>query len=222
MKMLSAGFATIVGVLTVAPAVQAQATVIAEGYSAITVITDTAAQRTLESLRQKNPAATLAGARLAVAQRGARMEALRNAAEFLHGIDFEYSGGTFEPKMTVGTSGTVQPGGCTYRTLKSGLVVASLELPATAEISGQREGLPQYEVTGICEDEDVDSVVMAMRQARMDAVGKAVQRAIRDRDPRAQETNRVFSGTVYVLRTVEDEPGIPYRVTMVVQVKLDR
>ncbi|MFC1629065.1 hypothetical protein ACFL3H_08140 [Gemmatimonadota bacterium] len=222
MKMLSAALILIVGAHAGAPAVLAQTMVIAEGYSAAAVIPDSAAQSAFESLRRQNPAATLAEARLAVAQRGARVEALRNAAEFLNGIDFEFTGGSFERKMTARTSGSIQPGGCTYRTLESGLVVASLELPATEEIRGQREGLPQYEVTGNCEDESMESVVMAMRQARMDAVEKAVRQAIRDRDPRAQGSNRVFSGTVYILRTVEDTPGIPYRVIMVVQVRLDR
>ena len=150
------------------------------------------------------------------------MEATRNAAEFLHGIDFEYAAGTFERKMTATTSGSLRFYNMSYRILQSGLVVASLEVQVPDEFVRQREDLPRYEVTGICEDEDVGSVVMAMRQARMDAVGKAVQRAIRDRNARALESGRSFSGTVWILGTVQDEPGIPYEVTMVVQVRLDR
>lgn len=220
--MLSAGLIMIVGTLTVAPVVQGQTTVIAEGYSAAAVVPDAAARHTLESLRQKNPAVTLTEARLVVAQRGARMEALRNAAEFLHGIDFEYTGGAFEQKLTVSTSGTVQPGRCTYRTLRSGLIVASLELQASDEVSEQREGLPRYEVMGICEDESIESVVMAMRQARLDAVQKAVRRAISDRDQRVPQSSRSYSGTIYIVRTVEDTPGVPYQVTMEVLVRLNR
>ncbi len=222
MKMLSAGLIMIACTLVVAPVVQTQTMVIAEGYSAITVIPDAAAQSTLESLRQKNPTATLAEARLAVAQRGARMEALRNAAEFLYGIGFEYSGGKITRTMTLRSEGTVQPGGCTYRTLRSGLVVASLEVSLPALSRENREGLPSYEVTGICEDEGVESVVMAMRQARTDAIARAVRRAVEDHNPTEPESNRVFRGKVYIVRTVEDEPGIPYQVTMVVLVRLDR
>ncbi len=203
-------------------AVRAQSKIIAEGYSAAAVVTETTAQRALQSMQQKNPAATLAEARLSVAQRGARMEAMRSAAEFIYGIEFEYSAGVLDRKMTASTTGTLQPGRCTYRTLRSGLIVASLELDVPDEVGQEREGLLLYEVTGRCDDENISSVVMAMRQARVVAIVKAVEQAIAERFRGREEADRIYSGTVWILRTVEDEPGIPYQVTLEVQVKLNQ
>jgi len=150
------------------------------------------------------------------------MEAMRNAAEFIHGIEFEYSGGVLNRKMTASTAGALQPGRCTYRTLRSGLVVASLEVMVPGEVGRDREGLLRYVVTGRCDDEDIGSVVMAMRQARVAAIEKAVEQAIEERFRGRVDRDRVYSGTVWIVRTVEDEPGIPYQVTLEVQVKLNQ
>ena len=123
--------------------------------------------------------------------------------------------------MTARTTGGIQPGRYTFRTLQSGLIVASLEVRMPAEVGAAREGLRRYEVTGSCEDEQAASVVAAMRQARMDAIGKAVRQALEERYQGRVESNRTYTGTVYIVRTMEDEPGIPYRVTMEVLVRLD-
>ena len=218
MKRKYITFGCLISILAYIQPVSAQQDVVAEGYASIAGVSDAIAQRTLTSMQQRNPSATLEEARLTITQRTARMDAIRNVAEYVHGIQFEYSQGSFAPKMTLRTEGAANIGAVTFRQLESGLVVASTRLPLSEEQRAVRRGLKTYEVTGVSSGTDEDNPLRTMRNARADAFMKAVQQAITERMPRAAESGAPVQGTLYIVETVGDEPGESYRLTMRLQV----
>ncbi len=221
MKRIFITLGCFIGMLVHVQPVSAQQDVMAEGFASIASVSDAVARQTLTSLRQQNPAATLEEARISIARRTARMDAIRNVAEYVHGIQFEYSQGSFAPKMTLRTEGDVDIGAATFRQLESGLVVASMRLPLPEEQRAVRRGLKTYEVTGVAPGTDEDNPLKIMRNARADALMKAVQQAISERMPGAAESGATVRGTLYIVETVGDEPGEPYRLTMRLQVLLE-
>lgn len=210
-----------IGMLVCIQPVSAQQNVVAEGYASIAGVSDATAQRTLTSMQQRSSSATLDDAKLSIAQRTARMDAIRNVAEYVHGIQFEYSQGSFAPKMILRTEGVANIGAVTFRQLESGLVVASTRVPMPEEQQQIRQSLKTYEVTGVSSGTDEDNPLRTMRNARADAFMKAVQQAITERMPRAAESGAPVQGTLFIVQTVGDESGESYRLTMRLQVLLN-
>jgi len=62
---------------------------------------------------------------------------------------------------------------------------------------------------------------MAMRNAKMDAIEKAVRKAIRDGNSSPWQKNNIRTGRVYIVETSQDRSRIPYQIDMVLQVQLD-
>ncbi len=221
MKRILITLGCLIGMLVYIQPIYAQQDVVAEGYASFAGVSNAMAQRMLTSMQQRNPSATLEQARLSISQRTARMDAIRNVAEYVHGIQFEYSQGSFSPKMTLRTEGDANIGAVTFRQLESGLVVASTRLPLAEEQRAVRRGLKTYEVTGVASGTDGENPLRTMRNARADAFMKAVQQAIAERMPRAAESGATVRGTLYIVGTVGDESGAPYRLTMRLQVLLN-
>ena len=221
MKRTLITFGCLIGMLVYTQPISAQQDVVAEGYASIAGVSDAVAQRTLTAMQQRNPSTTLEQARLSITQRTARMDAIRNVAEYVHGIQFEYSQGSFAPKMILRTEGDANIGTVTFRQLESGLVVASTRVPLSEEQRTVRRGLKTYEVTGVASGSDEENPLRVMRNARADAFMKAVQQAITEQMPRAAESGAPVQGTLYIVETVGDESGEPYRLTMRLQVLLD-
>jgi hypothetical protein len=199
----------------------AQSDIVAEGFASLSSVSDEVARRALTAMQQRSPSSTLDDARLVIAQRTARMDAIRNVAEYVHGIQFEYSQGSFAPKMILRTEGDANIGAVTFRQLESGLVVASTRLPLPEEQQQIRQMLRAYEVTGVAAGTDEENPLMIMRTARADAFMKAVQQAISGSRPEAAASGATVRGTLYIVETVGDEPGEPYRLTMRLQVLLN-
>ena len=220
MKRIFITFGCLIVMLVYTQPASAQQDIVAEGYASIASVSNAIAQRTLTSMQRQNPSATLEDAKLSIAQRTARMDAIRNVAEYIHGIQFEYSQGSFAPKMTLRTEGDANIGAVTFRQLESGLVVASTRLPLAEDQRAVRLGLKTYEVTGVSSGTDEDNPLRTMRNARADAFMKAVQQAITERRPLAAESGATVRGTLYIVETVGDEPGESYRLTMRLQVLL--
>ena len=221
MKRIFITFGCLIGMLAYIQPVSAQQGVVAEGYASIAGVSDAVSQRTLTAMQQRSSSATLEDAKLSIAQRTARMDAIRNVAEYVHGIQFEYSQGSFAPKMTLRTEGAANIGAVTFRQLESGLVVASTRLPLPEEQRQIRQRLKTYEVTGVASGTDEDNPLRTMRNARADAFMKAVQQAITERMPRAAESGAPVQGILYIVETVGDESGESYRLTMRLQVQLN-
>ena len=204
-----------------AGSVSAQQDIAAEGFSSPAAVSDDVARQALPSLQRRDPGATLQDAKVSVARRAARTDAIRSAAEYLHGVQFEFSQGRFTPTITTQTEGTVSMGSFTFRQLDSGMVVASMRIPLSEAQRAARRGLETYELTGIATETEGENPLMVMRTARMDAYVKAVQRAVSDSGSGALEPGATVRGTLYIVETVGDVPGEPYRLIMRLQVRLD-
>jgi len=221
MKRTSITLGCLIGMLVYIQPISAQQSVVAEGYASIAGVSNANARRALTSMQQQNPSATLDQAKLSISQRTARTDAFRNVAEYVHGIQFEYSQGSFAPKMTLRTEGAASMGAVTFRQLESGIVVASTRVPLPEKQQQIRESLKTYEVTGVTSGSDEENPLRIMRNARADAFMKAVQQAIAEQMPSAAESGATVKGTLFIVETVGDESGESYKLTMRLQVRLD-
>ena len=190
---------------------------VVEGFSSVHLVSDKLAQKILLGMQKRDPQATIEDARLRIARRQANMDAMRNMAEYLNGIKFEFKGNKLHRKMAVGSTGMFRRGQFSYRLLPSGIVIATRKISLKEEIKKKRKNLKIYQVTGVCLKPQAN-ILMAMRQARMDAVAKAIAMAIQDQSPQAKEDG-LYQGTVYIVCTKKDDPAKTYQVIMELQVE---
>ena len=205
-------------ILIVSPGILAQVYIV-EGFSSMHLVSDRLAQRALNSLQRRNPQATIDDARMAIARRQASMDAMRNMAEYMNGIKFEFRGNKFHRKLVAGSKGMFRWGRYSYRVLPSGIVVATRRIELKEEIKKKRmHSLKIYQVTGVCQKPQAN-ILMTMRHARMDAVSKAVAMAIQEQAP--QNKDGAYQGTVYIVCTKKDNTAKDYQVTMELQVEFN-
>jgi len=135
--------------ITVPTIISAQKKIVSEGFSSIELVTAERARKALEDLKKKNPQATLYDAKYSIARRSAKMDAVRNIAEYLYGIQFECKSDSFQTGLKTRTDGLIKGATCTYRVLDSGIVVATQVLTVPKEIRKKRAGLKKYRVKGL-------------------------------------------------------------------------
>lgn len=193
----------------------------AEGFSSTKLVSDSLAKRYLASIRRRNPNATLEDAKIMVAKRSAMMDAMRNQAEYLNGITFEYENNTFTKKKALVTrsKGMFRFQRPNYQVLKSGTVIARIKIQQkNTAIAKARKNLKIYKVIGVCKKKQ-KNIFMAMRQAKMNAVQQAIVRAIKNENP-ARFKGKTL-GRVYIVKTIDDRLEPYYKIKMHVQVHFD-